>query len=502
MNLRPLFVSLSVIFIIVIGIIIFRESLIQASEAVLKPTAKLLSQAELADKVVFQTYTSLDDALENPDDVYVLQLYDKSLTQFPEAIFKFRNLQYLNLGQNQIRVLPKDIYKLSLLQEIRLSNNQLLNLPPEIGRLKYLRRLELNGNHFGALPDEFQTLHKLRTLNLSENKFTEFPLVIGKLTGLEILDISSNQITDLPVQIEKLKRLTELNIKNNQLTVLPKEVFLLKNLQKLDVGVGQRDVVRGMIAKDPDLAHPVINGRLMALGGTVDRKWVPRSTINNCIFKGQKYRLYAFDRYLGAYENTADATEESDGLVKTNFNGAKDYLRQNVAFGVAGDWEVFPRKPLIKHEVTNEDSFLADFLKSKGIANPVIVIKKEIVVDLDGDGTDEALVVASNITAKDIKEFCGGNKEIRNDKYSLILLRRMNDGKEENLIVSGDFKQLMEHDISFVADIDHDQEMEFLDTTVSTEAISTEGFSVTMQDLYKLKRNKPEKIAEIFITPF
>jgi hypothetical protein len=37
----------------------------------------------------------------------------------------------------------------------------------------------------------------------------------------------------------------------------------------------------------------------------------------------------------------------------------------------------------------------------------------------------------------------------------------------------------MEHDISFAADIDNDNDMEFLDNVVSIEAVSAEGFSVT-----------------------
>ncbi|HEX3048597.1 MAG TPA: hypothetical protein VHY08_27860, partial [Bacillota bacterium] len=85
--------------------------------------------------------------------------------------------------------------------------------------------------------------------------------------------------------------------------------------------------------------------------------------------------------------------------------------------------------------------------------------------------------------------------------YSLTLLRRMINGKEENTIVSGDYNALMEHDISFVADIDNDNEMEFLENIVSIEAVPAEGFSITTQDLYKLNHGKLEKMADIFIMP-
>jgi hypothetical protein len=59
----------------------------------------------------------------------------------------------------------------------------------------------------------------------------------------------------------------------------------------------------------------------------------------------------------------------------------------------------------------------------------------------------------------------------------------------------------MEHDIPFVADINNDNDMEFLDNIDGIEAVPAEGFSVTTQDLYKLNNGKPEKIADIIMMP-
>ena len=42
--------------------------------------------------------------------------------------------------------------------------------------------------------------------------------------------------------------------------------------------------------------------------------------------------------------------------MRLKFNLEDHDFYRNVAFGVAGDWEVFPRKPILKHDIP----FVAD----------------------------------------------------------------------------------------------------------------------------------------------
>ena len=99
--------------------------------------AQVLDSAQLAQAYVFR---SIEEALTKPDSVYVLQIRRKRLTQFPEEIFTFKNLNKLDLSRNKIELIPRDIGSLTYLTELNLSKNKLGALPPDIGQLKNLKR--------------------------------------------------------------------------------------------------------------------------------------------------------------------------------------------------------------------------------------------------------------------------------------------------------------------------------------------------------------------------
>ena len=66
-------------------------------------TSKLFSQTVLLDSLTLDTmraYTSLEEALKNPEKVIKLELRRKKLKSFPMEILKFPNLQYLDLTKN------------------------------------------------------------------------------------------------------------------------------------------------------------------------------------------------------------------------------------------------------------------------------------------------------------------------------------------------------------------------------------------------------------------
>ncbi|MFT7230731.1 MAG: Leucine-rich repeat (LRR) protein, partial [Bacteroidia bacterium] len=70
-------------------------------------------------------FTSLSEALENPENVYRLNLSNQNV-RFSDTIWsKFTNLKYLSL-----------------------KNDHLKNIPAEIGNLKNLEVLDLSGNDF------------------------------------------------------------------------------------------------------------------------------------------------------------------------------------------------------------------------------------------------------------------------------------------------------------------------------------------------------------------
>lgn len=93
-----------------------------------------------------KTYTSLEEALKNPDKVESLTLGWQKLTVFPKEIFRFKNLKRLNLKNNHLSSLPAKITTLNKLERIDLSNNWFKKLPQGLDKLPKLERLYLMRN--------------------------------------------------------------------------------------------------------------------------------------------------------------------------------------------------------------------------------------------------------------------------------------------------------------------------------------------------------------------
>jgi hypothetical protein len=76
-----------------------------------------------------------------------------------------------------------------------------------------------------------------------------------------------------------------------------------------------------------------------------------------------------------------------------------------------------------------------DFLKTKGIDQPLVKIDNIIRVDLHGDDEDEVLIIATNYFSQD------NSVPMRTPagSYSMVLLRRLVAGKVEIELVAGEF---------------------------------------------------------------
>ena len=107
---------------------------------------------------VDKTYKDLTVALENPDSVFILELRQGGLTEFPSEIFRFKNLRSLNLSANNIDSIPSEIESLSALQEFYFIGNELKVLPNEFANLEELITLGLGMNKFDSFPRQILPL--------------------------------------------------------------------------------------------------------------------------------------------------------------------------------------------------------------------------------------------------------------------------------------------------------------------------------------------------------
>jgi Leucine-rich repeat (LRR) protein len=135
-------------------------------------------------------FTSLDSALKNPEKVVKLVLRKQKFEQFPAELWKFPNLQYLDLSKNKITEVPDSISFFKQLQILHLSKNSIEFLPREIGDLSNLMILDINQNELTAIPPQIGKLKKLRYLDLWSNNISIFPEELKDLAGtLMVLDL-------------------------------------------------------------------------------------------------------------------------------------------------------------------------------------------------------------------------------------------------------------------------------------------------------------------------
>ncbi len=155
--------------------------------------------AQLLDSLALskvEEFTSLDSALKDPDKVIKLVLRKKHLKAFPEEIYKFKNLQYLDISKNNIKTLPDGIGQLQNLQYLICSKTGLETVSKEIGKLKYLKYININQNEVASLPWEFGELQNLEIADMWSNNLSEFPESLNKLTSLKVLDLRNILISD------------------------------------------------------------------------------------------------------------------------------------------------------------------------------------------------------------------------------------------------------------------------------------------------------------------
>jgi Leucine-rich repeat (LRR) protein len=150
-------------------------------------------QAQLLDSIAIDTIRSysLQSALkEDPLKVYKLVIKKKKLTEIPQEIYQFKNLNILDLSKNKIKEFPIELGQLQYLQKLILSSNKITNIPKELGLLRHLKELYLNQNKVTALPPEIKNLKKLKIIDLWGNDIGFLPYEISELKNtLEEIDM-------------------------------------------------------------------------------------------------------------------------------------------------------------------------------------------------------------------------------------------------------------------------------------------------------------------------
>lgn len=101
----------------------------------------------------YKVYTSIEEALTKPEDVYRLKLNDRKIDEklLGETLHKFQNLRELVLSSTFISKIPSSIGNLKNLQflevgHLKEQNLNLIKIPKSIQKLKEIVYINLIGN--------------------------------------------------------------------------------------------------------------------------------------------------------------------------------------------------------------------------------------------------------------------------------------------------------------------------------------------------------------------
>lgn len=191
--------------------------------------------------------------------------------------------------------------------------------------------------------------------------------------------------------------------------------------------------------------HPVVDFQAgYLLGSTGNSKWVKTDALVKAkSLPGQKkYRIYSPSRYLGEVSGTKavsmGAPCEDTRFVEFSPKPATNRYKNGV-LAIAGSWNALPRVP--RQQSTAQPSYRAlvsNLLKSKGFKNPTVRIAQVLRVDLEGDGVDEVLINATNHQGSNgLSGSISPNS--RAGEYSMVLLRKIINGKAQTTLIEGDF---------------------------------------------------------------
>ncbi len=175
-------------------------------------------------------------------------------------------------------------------------------------------------------------------------------------------------------------------------------------------------------------------------------------------------------------------------------------------------WNPMPRIPVsLSPNNTVYVKIVRDFLRTKGIANPFVKIQQIYKVDLEGDGTDEVIIRATNYKG-------GLNPSTKAGDYSFVMVRRISskpiygrpgvkkDGslllpkinKEnvENILIAGEFypkaaefNAPSEYNLTAMLDLNADGKMELVVYGAYYEGAWVEAYEL-------LKGAKPKIVLE------
>ncbi|CAM9351269.1 unnamed protein product, partial [Pylaiella littoralis] len=189
--------------------------------------------------------SELPAAVDMWTELRVLSVSDNALTVLPpQQVGDWRNLENLNVRNNDLRVLPLEMGKWAKLKRLLAGGNGILEIPAQVGDCPDLAVLDLRGNALAELPPELARCTALVFLHLGGNKIAHFePALCEAFVNLQELYLYRNKITVVPPEASRvgcMSRLVKLSLSGNNIKVIPAEIGACTWLTELYINNNQK----------------------------------------------------------------------------------------------------------------------------------------------------------------------------------------------------------------------------------------------------------------------
>ncbi|EPR79629.1 Leucine rich repeat protein, partial [Spraguea lophii 42_110] len=195
---------------------------------------------------------------------YTLNLTFQNLSNIQAITFK--DIQHLNLDNNNLVHIPNEVFNLHSLESLSLENNKIKNISEININLIYLKCSNNKINSFHIMENnliyliidknEIREFHlnfnfykEIKTLDFSKNKIIKFTIEHPDKSKLMRLDLSDNEIKTIEENIKYLN-LELLDLRNNKLNNKSANIIIsMKNLKYLDLKGNNIECLRTIESK-------------------------------------------------------------------------------------------------------------------------------------------------------------------------------------------------------------------------------------------------------------
>jgi hypothetical protein len=179
--------------------------------------------------------------------------------------------------------------------------------------------------------------------------------------------------------------------------------------------------------------HPVLDAKSgYVLGAPVNGTWRDGQHVARRVGAGRRYRVVGQEGLLGVSTGSRAVSEGEP--CEESFAVTLSPRREEGEVAVDGTWNLLPR-PVTRLSAAAASGYAAavrQLLVQHGIRNPVARVTGAVRVDLDGDGTQEAIVSAFRSNGN-------GSFTVGAGDYSMVFVRKLVRGVVRTIMLEQEY---------------------------------------------------------------